>query len=1542
MIKYGKFVRKAAAVALALALAAAMIRPASIYAEDAVDVGNADGEKVENISGENARDEAVEVIQPDGRDDISEKVDDEDLIKPNEVEEVPQIESVSVSHNGKFVKVGESVEVIIKVKNRGNIESGEIVFRSLNDSEARPAVLTYDAEQEVYIGVWVVTQDMESCEWYLSSIDIHDDAGNRADDNPFTYYPDFPYYVKVMNGEMFTEPMTNICVEYYALDESGEWNRIGEVKKENVKRRTTLKELGVVFPEVKVKYSDFKQVGWMDCNGHEVTENMRVMPEQTTSGYYTISLYVRYDKTRAEYQYSYMSGEGKELDSFNVKINLPADYTYRDAREKALSAAPPEVCPSGLIFQGWEAGFCGVEDARLNGIRYTQNVTAVYDKNMISVAYSYFNDKNEWCTVTNYEIVDKNVTYGDVLKEANKYQPKDMAEGYILEKWECSREDLLDEVVGERDDIVLTAKYPNKFLVPFSMDYINESHMQATEDDVLLVDEGITVGEVKELLNKRERPKMYPGIKFIRWDMVFSNDQNEDRVIEKGESVSMKACYTEIEEVPSVGGGDGNITVDPLPDISIEAVKNIFLMETFDFSAKNQIVGEYNILDFSLTSVYTHGDEEVFATFIHESGEGEKTISMKQTGDRTYWGTTFIGKAEKEGMWFLKEMYVVREGNHEKVEVNDPKSYCYMLKRADENDTENPKIISVNVEKNGEFVQAGQSIRFTIQATDNKGFWGYGNLYLRNLAQNGSREVALRYNVTEDVFEGTFTITDDMRSGEWFVDKIDIRDSARNCADDDEFTKGGRYPYYLKVMNGEEYTEALRDVYIEFLGWDEQGEWRPIQAVYKKDVSLRTTLKELGISFPEKKFSDFNITGWADGYGNEITEDTMIPYDINNWGWQIKAEYDQVRVSYAFEHVSKDGDMVLDVSFRNENYPIGTTFKEAWEGASKYYESIESYPELHVSDWEIIKENDETEKLKPGCNDVYLRAMYDEAYLRVGYSYFNSEGKWCEVIRPIVVDDEMTYEEVLKQVKEYRPDDISKEYPFDEWDGDIPETLDEALWKGRGGLSFTAKYPGKTVISVMRTYYDERGQRPSADVALVVDEGTTKGEVRELINQWEKPAMHPELRFKEWDISLYGNDGDIVKNGNVVRMKAVYENCIVRYILDSACEKEDIRGSDFYDRKEDFEFIYCQVVEKGDTVTIPTTFEGYESVTWTFKNMSAESFDVNSNKDFIGYGKKTEEPQNPEQTEISKEEIAEVVDQINKVTNEGNAEGNGDTPVIPIEMNNAKILPWEILEAAKGKEITIELRMGAAVAGGFQYTWTIKGNTIEDDFESINLGVAADKNAIPEQIIQKLAGTNSIQQLSLEHSGKFGFEASLSINVGSQHAGRFGNLFYFNNGKMEFMNTSKVDPQGNVALGFNHASDYVVVLSDEEMSQASVPKDLQPENKEPEENTDKDGDEDKGDVNQGDGDKDGANKEETGSNGESNQGNQNSSVNNDANNNKVSDTNSADKSGGDSNTAGHRRSAKTGDGNEAMPFVLCSILALGVIVSIRRRSTRSI
>ena len=1584
MIKYGRLLRKAAVAALLVSMTAAMIGPVSTYAEDVGNTGKemveTEGEDVSDVTGdlENKTDNNEGVV-PDTNEDVSESVEgnegDQSEIEtedaapdqpdkpehpgdmteqPDDTAEqpdntggnavkAPRIETVTLAYDGEFVKKGQSVEITVKVANHENVTSADVGFRAILGG-GEVSIPLYDTAKGEYKGVWNITGDEYACEWYVDRINILDSAGNRADDTAFTKGNSYPYYVELGTADYIKGLFYGLNVKFHVLYENGKWNQIEEVTKDKVKRRTTLKEAGVEFPEAQSLYSDFKQIGWMDKEGNEITEDTQVVGHK-------MEVYARYDKTSVEYRRSFLAEDGRSMESDCVKENLPSSSTYQQMRQRASSLEPPKVCPSGLTFQGWKVKNGGEADGNLlNGkMDVSQEVTAVYDQNIVTIKYSYFNEQNEWHSFVYDELMEKGVTYQDAMKAAEKYLPTDISKDYPIEEWECSREDSRDVIIDRLGDISFIPKYSGKVVVPVRIEYQGQQMEEIVEERAVLVEEGTTVGEVKNLLNEIEKPEINTPVQ-EKWKIYI--DKDDDSVIENGQSALIQAQYDGREEVPGFGGGiddDMSITIpdisykptDPsLPDDPMDLTRKP-LVETFDFNYQNQIVGQQNILIFSLSTQYTYKDSKAFATFIHESGEGEKVISMKREGDGTYNGTALIGKAEKDGMWFLKEIYVVRDGFHQELMMDEPESYFYMLKRSVENDTESPKITSVNVEKNGEFVQVGQSVRITVGATDNGSLLGFANLYLKNLAQDGSREVALRYNVAEDVFEGTFTITDDMRSGEWFVDKINIWDGARNCADDNEFTKGGRYPYYLKVKNGEEYTEAVRDVYINFMGWDEQGEWSTIQAVYRKDASLRVSLKELGITFPEKKFSDFNITGWVDDYGNEITEDSMVPNNMESSRCWIHAVYDQARVIYALRHIPYDAHVVSDVTLRYETFPIGTTFGEAKAQASKYYKDIKSYPGLHVKGWQEIEEKGDDKKLKPGYNQIHMLAIYDESFLQIGYSYFNDKGKWCEEYRPIVVDKEMTYEDVIKQAKEYRPQDISENYPFDKWEGDIPETLDEAV--RQGGIFFAAKYPGKTVVSVRRSYYDERGQRPLLAIPLLVDEGTTKGEVRELLNQWEKPAMYPELRFKEWNILLFGKEDDIVKNGDSVYMVAVYENCIVRYILDPACEKEDICGSDFFDEKEDFEFIFCQVVEKGDTVTVPTSFEGYESVTWSSRAVSADSFDVADNVDFYGYGKKTEAPQNPEQTEISKEEIAEVIDQINKVVKEDTPDGNGDTPVIPIEMNNAKILPWEILEAAKGKDIAIELKMGMGVEGGFQYTWTIKGSTIEDDFKSINLGVAADKNAIPQQIVQKLAGTNPIQQLTLEHSGKFGFEASLSINVGSQHAGRYGNLFYFNNGKMEFMNTAKVDQEGNVALGFNHASDYVVVMSDEEMSQASVPEDLQPDNKETEEDTDKDGDEDNGDgVNKNDGDKDGANKGDNGSNGDSNQGNQNSSVNKDTDNNKVSDTNSADKTGGDIDAAGHRRSAKTGDGNKTMPLVLCSILALGVMVSIRRRSTRSI
>lgn len=160
---------------------------------------------------------------------------------------------------------------------------------------------------------------------------------------------------------------------------------------------------------------------------------------------------------------------------------------------------------------------------------------------------------------------------------------------------------------------------------------------------------------------------------------------------------------------------------------------------------------------------------------------------------------------------------------------------------------------------------------------------------------------------------------------------------------------------------------------------------------------------------------------------------------------------------------------------------------------------------------------------------------------------------------------------------------------------------------------------------------------------------------------------------------------------------------------------------------------------------------------------------------------------------------------------------------IRVDMGNATVVPKEILEAAKGKDVNIQLNMNG-------YTWTIHGASIlANDLKDINLKVIPDTNNIPGKTIQALAGDNPIRQLTLAHEGDFGFKATLTLNMGNEYSGKYGNLYYHDSdGKMVFINAGQISPNGDVSLEFSHASDYVIVMNDKEMAQTDVPASVAP------------------------------------------------------------------------------------------------------------------
>ena len=153
---------------------------------------------------------------------------------------------------------------------------------------------------------------------------------------------------------------------------------------------------------------------------------------------------------------------------------------------------------------------------------------------------------------------------------------------------------------------------------------------------------------------------------------------------------------------------------------------------------------------------------------------------------------------------------------------------------------------------------------------------------------------------------------------------------------------------------------------------------------------------------------------------------------------------------------------------------------------------------------------------------------------------------------------------------------------------------------------------------------------------------------------------------------------------------------------------------------------------------------------------------------------------------------------------------------VKIAMDGATVVPTAILEAAKGKDIDIVLDMGG-------YSWTINGKDIKaGNLKDIDLKVNFDTKVVPDSVVSAVAGSNPTKQISLAYNGDFGFKANLSFNIGNEYKGKYGNLFYYDsNGKLVFMNAGKISDDGTVSLEFSHASDYVIVISEENMTPAA-------------------------------------------------------------------------------------------------------------------------
>ena len=165
---------------------------------------------------------------------------------------------------------------------------------------------------------------------------------------------------------------------------------------------------------------------------------------------------------------------------------------------------------------------------------------------------------------------------------------------------------------------------------------------------------------------------------------------------------------------------------------------------------------------------------------------------------------------------------------------------------------------------------------------------------------------------------------------------------------------------------------------------------------------------------------------------------------------------------------------------------------------------------------------------------------------------------------------------------------------------------------------------------------------------------------------------------------------------------------------------------------------------------------------------------------------------------------------------------------INVDMNGSTVVPGDIFDSMKGKDITITFDMGNGIL------WSVDGKSITaDKTGDIDFSVKTGVNTVPVDIINNVTGESYSIQISLAHEGDFGFTAVLSIGLGKENAGYTASLYYYNEstGELEFICKDQIAEDGTVSLAFTHASDYVIAIDGEQEEGDGAAEPVQPEGK---------------------------------------------------------------------------------------------------------------
>lgn len=205
-------------------------------------------------------DMTVEVENPE---QYSFKYRDSEYTDDREDKEEPVVKSIKMDKNTEDVKAGDVISITVEAEDDVALDPyGTLyLYASADNIESywEWIDLTYSEETGLYTGSFEITEETYPCEWYIDSVDIKDEAGNYASASELL--ADYPYYVNVVAGNTFVNPVYEVNYNFQELNPDGYWDTT-ETKTVKVERRATLREAGIELPQIESRYEGFTFTGW--------------------------------------------------------------------------------------------------------------------------------------------------------------------------------------------------------------------------------------------------------------------------------------------------------------------------------------------------------------------------------------------------------------------------------------------------------------------------------------------------------------------------------------------------------------------------------------------------------------------------------------------------------------------------------------------------------------------------------------------------------------------------------------------------------------------------------------------------------------------------------------------------------------------------------------------------------------------------------------------------------------------------------------------------------------------------------------------------------------------------------------------------------------------------------------------------------------------------------------------------------------------------------------------------------------------------------